>query len=498
MNDSARQRSLSRSQKTVILDTNVLIHVFDYPVTATETGHRASQAHRALEKLGYTIAIAKGTYEDISRSRSRAETRSRELERYPVVAPQDAGDLRERAESPSPMSVSDQSDLQILAVIDQGLADWLITEDKSLKKHALKAELQNVVTLDEFLEIIQPALTTPSIPPEVTRPDAASINLNSPFFRSLKSSYPEFHDWWQSKVIAQDRDILLLGEPNDPRGIAVVKQHDPDYGLPEDTAKICTFKIDKDLGGKRFGESLLSALLGALRAIPSTTAFLEVAPDNFLVSWLKNFGFYILPRKQAANGDIVMVKDLAPTRHPDIIDPWEFHKHFGPGRCKARRAFLIPIQTKWHERLFPDPETPTLGSGLLAESCGNAITKAYICNSNIRRIQAGDLLLFVESATRQRITNIGVAEDIAPFTDPIALSQYVSDRSVYPLKALKELTENKTALAIRFRHDRRLAHPWGHNLTGYSDLVGHAPAQTIQQVKPEGIKWLQAQMAALH
>ena len=55
-----------------------------------------------------------------------------------------------------------------------------------------------------------------------------------------------------------------------------------------------------------------------------------------------------------------------------------------------------------------------------------------------------------------------------------------------------------TALAIRFRHDRRLAHPWGHNLTGYSDLVGHAPAQTIQQVKPEGIEWLQAQMAALH
>jgi hypothetical protein len=138
-----------------------------------------------------------------------------------------------------------------------------------------------------------------------------------------------------------------------------------------------------------------------------------------------------------------------------------------------------------------------LGAELLTETCGNAIRKVYICNANTRQLNRGDLLIFVQSATRQPVSDIGVVEEVLVSRDPLEILDFAGERTVYSLQEIAKMTQAANpALVIKFRHDRHLPKPWTNVLPGYADLVGSSPAQSIRRVRPEGVRWLRARLNA--
>ena len=101
---------------------------------------------------------------------------------------------------------------------------------------------------------------------------------------------------------------------------------------------------------------------------------------------------------------------------------------------KDIRKFLIPIIPTFHNRLFPEFEKLKTslfdGSELIPE--GNTIKKAYLCNSKIKKIRPGDLVLFYLSREEQEITTIGTVETV--FQNPVDtddIVRHVGKRTVY-------------------------------------------------------------------
>lgn len=477
-------------RKTVVLDTNIFIYAQDYAQQGHQDGEIAAEVLRAIGELGYTPAITPATLDDLDRSGALRGSRFREAKRYARVAPGPPGNLRQRAGYEDSLGANDECDLRILAALDQELAAWIITNDKRMINHAEQAGLTHVLDARQFLEFLEPARHPLGPPPRVGVTPPAQVDINSPFFKSLIKSYPEFHDWWKKKVVPQNRTTLVVGEPEDPHALAVIKENDTDYGLPSDTTKICTFKVSSDARGQRYGELLLKAAIQRIRGIPSSTVFLEVAADNVLVTWLELFGFKARPGARATNGDTVMVKSLTPGGRRRGIDPWTYHVAYGPGALRVERAFLVPIKTGWHERLFPESNSAQFS--LLAgftEPCGNAIKKVYISRTRSRKPARGDVLVFVESGTGQRVSNIGVVEDVLVSGDPIEVLRFAGSRTVYTPPEVHRMCQDGEVHVMKFRHDRILAKPWAPGLPGYDVLIGRTP-QSITTVREEGVQWL--------
>ncbi|MDO4243541.1 MAG: GNAT family N-acetyltransferase [Actinomyces sp.] len=295
-------------KKTGVLDTNIFIYAQDYAQQDHPDGRVAAEVLRALGELGYTPVIAAATVDELRRGGTLMGSRLREAGRYARVDPAPPGDLRQRAGYGDDLGANDDCDLRILAALDQELAAWIITNDKKMIGHAAQAGLTHVLDARQFLEFLEPARHPSEPPPRVSAVPADQVNVRSSFFTSLVGAYPEFHDWWREKVVPEGRTTFIVGDLSDPQALAVIKEHDADYGLPQDTTKICTFKVSADARGQRYGELLLKATIQRIRAIPSSTTFLEVASDNELVKWLQPFGFQTLEGRRAAKGELLHLR----------------------------------------------------------------------------------------------------------------------------------------------------------------------------------------------
>ena len=487
-------------KRVLVFDTNVFVHLADYDRTGSQKGKAASDVARAASMLGYTVTMSSASLDELQNSRVGAPERLRAAERYPILEVRGVGDLAERAGFPSPMSDNDARDLEILALVDQGYAHWLVTEDDRLVSRAERAGLTSVVKLDRMRSRLLP-VANPSPPPSsVALVPPTEVNTNSEFFHSLKDSYPGFLDWWQNKVLAENRTTLVIGSANDPEGLAVLKDRDPDHGLPDDTMKLCTFKVGEGSRSSARGELLLRAVVGAGRRANASCIFVEVHPDNDLIDWLQGFGFATVEGAVADNGDAVIAKHLQPTRAQERrLTPLEYNQRFGPGNLKIERLHRVPIRPEWRPILFPRPEDTTdMLPGLdqlTTRPCGRAIRKVYMSNAATRKIMPGDTLAFVESVAGREMRDFGVVEGVLVSDDPVQLATFAGSRTVYSASEITDMAHNGEVLAVKFRHDRTLDVPLTPLTTGYVEVFP-AVAQSITEASEEGIEWVRAHLSA--
>lgn len=122
------------------------------------------------------------------------------------------------------------------------------------------------------------------------------------------------------------------------------------------------------------------------------------------------------------------------------------------------RKFLIPIQPEFHERLFPDYEKRQMKLTDYSEinAPGNAIKKAYLSYSRIKKMRAGDIILFYRSKDQKAVISLGIVDQKPFHTDDLELLlRFVGKRSVYSHPELKTWTE-KPVFIILFRHHLNL------------------------------------------
>ncbi len=285
--------------------------------------------------------------------------------------------------------------------------------------------------------------------------------------------------------------------------IAILKiENDYPHNIPGKVLKICTFKVAENASGNKLGELLLMAIFqyAANKKVSSSQKidyiYTEVlSKHEDLIAFLEQFGFSTQSTDKPDNSQIC-VKSLIPPKDENLSS-LEYHIAYGPPALKVNTVFIVPIIPRWTDALFPESR---IQQQLLSNiPAGNAIRKAYLCNSKIKSIPKGATLLFYRSQKNRSVIVIGVVESILRSADPHEIRKFVGSRTVYTDAEIHELCENgKEVLAILFREDRLLKDIWSLEDLIKSAVIKRAP-QSIHEIKEErGLKWIKSKLSDTH
>lgn len=477
----------------LLIDTNIVIAHEDDEPEQHVNADRAQRLVREARELGFEILVSHGTVQDVLRAEEpRRGRRQRSLNRHYTHLRQVPDNPDVRAEFPAHLSSRNACDLQVLSVFATGAAIALVTEDRGMRNRAAAAGLKRVLDLNEALDWLA-GLRAPELrnAAGVERVESYQVPLRAPIFDSLRQDYPDFDNWWLKKVVDQRRAVLVLGDHEEPEGVAALKDESGESGLADRVLKISTFKVAEGLGRARRGELLLRAVVDHAVGSNFKAAYLTVWEHHGdLIGWLGRFGF--LQHEISSSGEVVLVKHFAPPPAAGQLEPLAHHVAYGPRALRVERLFWVPIQDRFHARLLPDSDDQL--SMLANEACGNAIRKAYLCRANIRQLQPGDTLAFLRTGKgHSRATAVGVVENTLRSQDPEEVAAFVTGRTVYSLGEIKQMCNVGEVLAVLFRFDRRLEPPWLlDDLKQRGALNG--PPQSITTATGEGTTWARLQL----
>ncbi len=300
-----------------------------------------------------------------------------------------------------------------------------------------------------------------------------------------------------------DANVLIPVEPTSPADIetdtplavdVVQRATALGFRLLVHPATIRELATDQDVA-RRVTRQVLLAKYQEL-ADPPDVQDVVFERHTALVAMLEDFGFERNPGETPL-GELAMVKRLTPAAGA-ARDHFDYHSRFGPPAVDISRGdgvYVIPIQPRYHARLFPDH--PREQARLLPDDdpFGNALRKAYLSRSPVAPLPRGATLLFYRSDDWRAIAAVGVVEHSMRSDDPATVAALAGQRTVYSYAEIESMVQ-PTALAILFRQDRLLDPLWP-----FGDLqaagVLNAPPQSITQVQSEdGVAWLTSRLAA--
>jgi L-amino acid N-acyltransferase YncA len=486
----------------LLIDTNVLIsseptQLDDIePVTALslDLARLASGTHRLLVHPRLTEEI------NNDRNAERRAVRLQVQNRYPPVnhPPAIQPELERLLGQPQEGS-NDWFDHLNLACVYGNAVEGLVTQDQGVHKKA------RVLGIDDRVYYLADAVAflgrlenkPPDFVPRVSWQPLHTIQLQEEFFNSLRKDYPTFDQWFADAAREGRESFVITGPSNEIAGICIVKPSDDQLGLGGKVTKISTLKVADKYKGSRFGELLLKALFRYANRNEVTSLWLTVYPKyDELINLLQDFGFYM--HGTHWSGELQLVKRLTPATDAVPLSSLDYHIKYGPPAIQTVRdqTFVIPILPVFHRGLFPDHREFSDGIQLTlpgtespTQPYGNAISKAYLSSSTIRRIEPGATLLFYRSRDLGAVTTVGVAERTLISMNADEIVAFVGSRTVYSMEQIVRRVAKGRVLSILFRHDRFLDQPISRREMMENELLQGTP-QAICGVRPEGFEWL--------
>lgn len=497
----------------LLVDTNVFIAVEPFD-GSTESGLAGgARLLRLASEQGHALLVHPAIRDDLKQGREirRRQQHLAELQKYSMLQESlITTSLAARAGASRPGS-NDHRDLRLLAALDCRAATYLVSEDTRLRRRARRAGLGDaVLTINEAIALLEDLqIKNPIPPPHVTEIAAYTLDIEQEIFNSLRQEYGEadFGNWLDKVRADSEHRICLVIREDDGTyaALAIIKdERDCEYDLPMPLLKVSTFKVDEAHAGAKYGELLLKSIFRIAAQRRIATLYVEIfARHDPLIDLLELFGF----RRacyQTRRDELVLVKNLLHPSNTAEYSPLEFHILFGPPAIQSvDRSFIIPIIPKWHRQLFPDSPTesqyvqmfiPGLEDAAKNHPSGNALRKAYLCNSNTEELQAGDALFFYRSHDIKAITTVGVVESTLRSKDPQEIMTFVGRRTVYrPFEIVTMCRSVRGVLAILFRQDRFIDPPWQLPELHANGVLRGWP-QTIVRVSMEGCRWLRQQV----
>lgn len=222
----------------------------------------------------------------------------------------------------------------------------------------------------------------------------ANINLNDPFFDSLKADYTEFESWFNAKVqsgahafVEQDENGLLqafLYLKTEHEKVADTQPALPDRKW----VKVGTFKVNPH--GTKLGERFVKKIVDYAIEKNADAVYLTVFPKHIaLIDLIKRYGFIKAAEKTTANGtEDVMVKDLKYFNNNMLLD-------YPLLNLSEHRKYLLSVYPQFHTQLFPDSKLFNESYNSIEDvSHTNSIHKVYISFiADTALLQRGDLVL---------------------------------------------------------------------------------------------------------
>ena len=307
--------------------------------------------------------------------------------------------------------------------------DILITEDNNIhKKAGLLGVDKKVFKINDFIDKVtveNPELIDYKVL-SIKKEHFGNININDPFFESLKEDYVGFDKWFNKKsdefaYVCYNADIItaFLYLKVEDEGESY-SNHSPTFSKKK-RLKIGTFKIT---AGIKLAERFLFIIFDNARKNKVSEIYVTIFDKNagqtMLIALLEEWGFTYYGVKITLSGEeLVFVRSMEPDfnqAYPKLTYPYLSNK----GLSKVNRVFIVPIYPQYHTELFPDSKLNTEDAADFAENLPhrNAICKSYISHSHERNLNTGDVIVFYRTGdTYPKIyssvtTTIGIVENV--------------------------------------------------------------------------------------
>lgn len=471
-----------------LLDTNILIPLHDSLAVLTPNlanfVRLASVGHHQL--LHHPASV-----QDIQRDRNE-ERRNRTLQRLKQYTR--LPDAARCPWTPAGASVNDECDNEILYAIERDAAHVLVTEDQKLLAKARARNLDDrVYTIQTAEDLLARLHDTPA--PKLLNIEDVELNtftdqLTGPFFDSLRANY-NFDAWFREKARDGRRAWVYRANGGTVAALCIyaIQQNEVvnDVGdrLNGKALKLCTFKVDEQVRGRKIGELLLKAAFLYATSAQCEHIFIHANPlvQQPLIDLLLDFGF---AQQGAYGNDLAFVKQHPVNPPASLAPPVEFLRRFFPHyrSDNAIQKFIVPIQPQFHNIIFPDypGNGETSCSGQQAH-LGNAIKLAYLSHAPSNQVQPGDVVLFYRSRDTKAITSLGVVERVLASRDVDEIVKAVRRRTVYSQEQIEEMAE-RTIKVMLFRHIQHFDTPISYQTLLKLRIV-YGPIQSITRIDDE-------------
>lgn len=440
----------------ILLDTNMFIYLEDNNVTDSKILELTKRIYDSNE---YKIVIHPKTKEEINGIKNKEQ---KEIFKSKIAV------YREIKSPPTPNddfhnlvgcnNKNDEIDNHLLFAIKRNCASYLVTNDKKIKhKSHLIGIADRVLTINEALDKFK-ILNEDNqiIPPFIEEKFLYQLEIKDKFFDSLKDDYHNFEEWFIKKQ-KDEAKAFVTSNNNRITSFLMLKVEDEKekYEIfekpfsPARRLKISTFKVSET--GKRIGETFIKIIMeNALKENVDEIYVTIFDKQEFLIDMLGQYGFHFYCKKRTprVNGNIekenVYVKFMKHNK--------ESYPFF---EITNKKVFIVPIKEKFHNILFQSSEKVvqlSLDDITGTNTASNSLKKAYICDSNTKKITPGSILLFYSSGRKKAITSLGIADvTFNNFTSFSEMYNLVKRRTAYSENELKKVYKaNK--LVILFKH----------------------------------------------
>jgi hypothetical protein len=289
------------------------------------------------------------------------------------------------------------------------------------------------------------------------------IDLDDPFFDSLKADYAEFPQWFAKK--ADDLAYVFRTHQGTIDGFLYLKVED---GVISDVipplpakrrVKVGTMKINAHSTklGERFIKKIFDHAIFEGTAEIYVTVFAQHTP---LIALLRRYGFQARSEKVTQNGtELVLVRVLR-SPYSDAMSSYPLVN------LRESHAYLLSLYPKWHTRLLPDSILKTEDADVVQDvSHTNSIHKVYLsAMEGISSLKHGDVLIIYRTSDQQGpahfrsvATSICVVEEyrrIQSFASREEFLSYCQQYSVFTEAELASFwTKRKYPHVIRFTYN---------------------------------------------
>ncbi|WP_196592343.1 hypothetical protein [Pectinatus frisingensis] len=216
------------------------------------------------------------------------------------------------------------------------------------------------------------------------------LDINDPFFDSLKADYPKFEKWFSEKG---DRTALVQINDGKLNGLLVYKMESGsiDGANPPIRAnkifKIATFKINAH--GTKLGERFVKKSLDLAIINNADICYLTAFPkQDTLLMLFQKYGFYDVALND--RNEHIFVKNLRGYLANDV-----YLDYPRINASSNTNKYLLGIYPQFHSKMFPDSILHNESVNILDDvSYTNSITKIYICKmSQVGIVKPSDIFL---------------------------------------------------------------------------------------------------------
>lgn len=281
------------------------------------------------------------------------------------------------------------------------------------------------------------------------------LDVDDPFFDSLKAGYKEFPQWFASKA---DEDLYVVTDGTSISGMIYLKGEsgvvtDVTPTLPaQNWLKVGTLKIEGK--GTKLGERILKKIFDTAIDNDSDGIYVTVFElHHSLINLFKRYGFTQQAIKTTDNGtEIVLVRSLNEFTGSQVRDYPFVH-------ANGVRFWLLAIYPEYHTRLLPDSILNNEPKEVVQDvSHTNTIHKVYIARLALSRMSPRDVVVFYRTSDgkapayyRSVVTSVCVVEEVKTKRDFSSVEdflKYAKPRSVFTEDELRDLWTSWTRLYV--------------------------------------------------